>query len=88
MNIVQKNRFKNVYKKSNAKEQCLIKEEIKKIRENPYIGEQKIGNLKGVYVHKFKIHHQLYLLGYMVSKEAITLLSLGTHENFYKKIIR
>jgi len=39
-------------------------------------------------VHKFKVHHQQYLLGYSYDEEIVTLnlLKLGSHENFYRDI--
>ena len=38
--------------------------EVKNIAENPSLGEEKKGDLKGVFVHKFKLKTNLYLLAY------------------------
>ncbi|MBI4064097.1 MAG: type II toxin-antitoxin system RelE/ParE family toxin [Elusimicrobia bacterium] len=83
-------RFESQFKKFHSKEQDQIREEIKKILGEPSTGEPKKGPLAGVRVHKFKIHHQLYLLAYEASpKEKIVYLyALATHENFYKALER
>lgn len=59
---------------------------IKKIITNSSIGELKKGDLQGIQVYKFKMVNQEYLLAYLVSTNEITLLSLGTHENFYRDL--
>ena len=52
------------------------------ISDKPEIGEAKVGDLAGGYVYKFKINKQLTLLAYGFDKNAIQLLSFGSHENF------
>ena len=60
---------------------------IKVISKNPHSGEAKKGDLKGVFVYKFKVLDKQYLLAYLLpSKNEIKLLMLGTHENFYREI--
>jgi mRNA-degrading endonuclease RelE of RelBE toxin-antitoxin system len=83
-------KFERQYKKFYPKEQELIRKELRKIRANPLIGELKKGSLSTVRVHKFKIHHQLYLLAYeQGSKEKIIYLyAIGTHESFYEGLKR
>ena len=60
----------------------------KKLSKNPMLGEKKKGDLDFLRVHKFKLHEQQMLLGYMYEEEEITLtlLKLSTHENFYRDI--
>ncbi len=41
-----------------------LDQEIEKIMQNSSIGEEKKGDLRGVYVHKFKIKTIQYLLSY------------------------
>jgi mRNA-degrading endonuclease RelE of RelBE toxin-antitoxin system len=83
-------RFEKQFKKFHPKEQVLIREEIKKIKADPLIGERKQGALSSISVHKFTIHHQLYLLAYEMDDKAklITLYALATHENFYTALQR
>jgi mRNA-degrading endonuclease RelE of RelBE toxin-antitoxin system len=86
MKIVQHRKFSNAFKRLPRPEQLSIEEAIKKIMENPIIGEMKKGDLAGVRVHKFKHNEQLKLLAYTHSDESITLLAYGSHENFYRDL--
>jgi len=44
--------------------------------------------LSGVFVHKFGLTGQLYLIAYLVDEDAreIALLALGGHEHFYRDL--
>lgn len=64
MEIFQKTEFKKSYKKLHQNQRAVVNEEIKKIIENPNIGVEKVGDLKGIFVHKFNIFNQQYLLAY------------------------
>lgn len=86
MKLLQSPLFKKNYKKLHPNQKNSVKEEIKKIVANPLIGEEKKQDLKGVYVHKFKINSQLYLLAYTFDPITLTLLMLGVHENFYRDL--
>ena len=55
MEIFQKTEFKKSYKKLHQNQRAAVNEEIKKIIENPNIGVEKVGDLKGIFVHKFNI---------------------------------
>jgi len=81
-------KFERQFKKFYPKEQNLIKEQVRRILDNPLIGEQKKGALSFVKVHKFKIHHQLYLLAYEQdsTNKIIYLYAIATHENFYDNL--
>ncbi len=60
---------------------------VRAIAKNPQTGEAKKGDLKGVYVYKFKVLDKEYLLAYLIPvKGEIKLLTIGTHENFYRDI--
>ena len=54
------------------------------------LGEMKLGDLAGVQVYKFKMANQLTLLAYHVDDDIVTLtlLALGSHENFYRDLKR
>jgi mRNA-degrading endonuclease RelE of RelBE toxin-antitoxin system len=56
------------------------------ILNDPSIGEAKVGDLAGVFVHKFKINKQLILLSYSYDAKEINLLTFGSHENFYRDL--
>lgn len=60
--------------------------EIRNIAENPSIGEEKKGDLKGVFVHKFKLKTSLYLLAYRKADKDLELVMIGSHENYYRDL--
>jgi hypothetical protein len=93
MQIVQSGQFKKAYKKLHPNQLPEINDAIKAIIENPYIGEQKHGDLSWLRVHKFKMLSQLTLIGYCVTEEnyppdtiTLTFLAFGPHENFYRDL--
>ena len=86
MEIRQTLEFKKIYKKLHSNQRAVVNEEIKKIVANPKIGVEKVGDLKGIFVHKFKISNQQYLLAYTFDELTMTLIMLGVHENFYRSV--
>lgn len=86
--IKQSNSFKKTIKKLPKQQKTLLDTEIKKLAKNPLLGERKKGDLDFLRVHKFKLSNQEVLLGYMFEEDELilTLLKLGTHENFYRDI--
>ena len=65
---------------------------------NPRVGQQKVGDLQGVFVYKFRFNAQEYLMAYQFDQFGgvteitwIEFCQIGSHENFYvqlKKSIR
>jgi mRNA-degrading endonuclease RelE of RelBE toxin-antitoxin system len=86
MKIYQSRTFENKIKKFSLQEKAILDEEIKKIAGNPLIGEEKKGDLKGVYVYKFKIRAIQYLLSYRMIKSGLELIMIGPHENYYRDL--
>lgn len=86
--IKQSNSFKKAIKKLPKQYKIKLDDEIKKIAQNPFLGERKNGDLDFLRVHKFKLSNQEVLLGYMYEEEQLilTLLKFGAHENFYRDI--
>lgn len=84
--IKQMPAFKRAYKKLHPQKKTHVNEAIRKIVVNPEIGEEKKGDLKGVYVYKFKIDQQTNLLAYEWDPSQRLLLALGVHENFYRDL--
>ncbi len=71
--------FERAAKKLHARDKKDLDKAVREIAADPAIGVAKKGDLTGVYVHKFKINKQEVL---------IVLLSLGSHENFYRNLKR
>ncbi len=90
MQIVQTTCFKKAVKKLNAKQKSELDQAVKTIADNPYAGEQKKGDLDFLRVYKFRMNNQLTLLAYSYEEQIITLtlLDVGSHENFYRDIKR
>lgn len=78
--------FKKAYKKLHGQEKIEVNAAIRKIVEDPKLGQEKKGDLSGVYVYKFKIYHQEMLLAYEWNPQERLLLMLGVHENFYRDL--
>jgi mRNA-degrading endonuclease RelE of RelBE toxin-antitoxin system len=74
--------FKRVYKK----QQKIVNEAILDIVNNPTIGEEKKGDLAGVFVYKFKMHAQEFLLAYEWDPLNRLMLALDVHEKFYRDL--
>lgn len=86
MKIYQSRTFENKVKKLSKQEKEILDDEIKKIAENPLIGEEKKGDLRGVHVYKFKIKSLQYLLSYRMIKADLELIMIGPHENYYRDL--
>jgi mRNA-degrading endonuclease RelE of RelBE toxin-antitoxin system len=86
MKIIQSRSFVRKVKKFTKHEKKKLDEEIRKILDNPSIGSEKKGDLRGVFVHKFKIHTIQYLLAYRFFGENLELIMIGPHENYYKDL--
>ena len=86
--IKQMPSFKKAYKKLPNEYKLEVNKAIRSIMISPKIGEEKKGDLSGVYVYKFKINQQQMLLAYEWDETQRLLLALGVHENFYRDLKR
>lgn len=86
MKIFQSNSFANKVKKLKKKQKTALDKAVKKIIESPTIGVEKKGDLKDIFIHKFKIQSSLYLLSYRFIEEGLELIMIGSHENYYRDL--
>jgi len=82
-----------VVKKLHSKDKKVLDEAVKAVAIDPSIGEEKRGDLVGVFVHKFKLNNQETLLAYGLKPNkskpsTVVLLAVGPHENFYVQLKR
>ena len=84
--LEQKPAFKRAYKKLHANQRDAVHAAIRAIVADPSLGQEKKGDLAGVFVHKFDCVNQPYLLAYQWSEAKRVLLSVGLHENFYRDL--
>ena len=88
MQVLQQNSFKRAYKKLHPQQKQAVNVAVLAVCDDPTLGEQKKGDLAGIYVYKFSHNTQLYLLAYTFYPATLTLILLGTHENFYRELKR
>ena len=86
MKVSQSRSFERKVKKFTKSEKKKLDDHIRKIVDDPLIGSQKKGDLRGVYVHKLKIQNLQYLLSYRFIGEDLELIMIGPHENYYRDL--
>jgi len=89
MIVIKSPRFERAYKKLHANQLVDANNAIAKVIEKPDIGEQKKGDLGYLRVYKFSMVNQLTLLGYYLDENdeiVLTLIAIGSHENFYRDL--
>ena len=88
MQIIQFPAFEKVVKKLHSNAKLDLDSAIKELIKNPIAGDMEKGDLSGVRVFKFKMVRQLTLLAYLYSEKdkSLSLLALGSHENFYRDL--
>lgn len=88
MKILQTGVFRRRVKKLHASGKKRLDTVVRKILKDPSVGKMKTGDLAGVQVYKFKHKTQQYLLAYRINAggQILTLLALGSHENFYRDL--
>jgi len=86
MNIYQSRSLEKKVKKMSKPEKDALDREVRRIAENPGIGEEKKGDLRGVFVHKFKLKTAQYLLAYRKVGGDLELVMIGPHENYYEDL--
>ena len=88
MKVVQTRRFASAVKKLKKNQKTDLDKAVKHLVSEPEAGALKVGDLAGVRVLKFKMVGQLALLAYTYEQGelTLTLLALGSHENFYRDL--
>ena len=82
----QTSRFSRLYKKLGKRQLVALHDAMDLVMKNPQTGQQKVGDLSNLYVFKYKLGSEDWLLGYTFqsNKKVITWHSIGQHENFYR----
>ena len=86
MKIYQSRSFEKKVKKMSKTDKYSLDQEIRKIAENPAIGEEKKGDLREIFVHKFKLKTAQYLLAYRKIGRDLEFVMIGQHENYYRNL--
>lgn len=86
MKIYQSRSFEKKVKKMPKAEKDALDQEVKRIAENPTVGEEKKGDLRGIFIHKFKLKATQYLLAYRKIGDDLEMVMIGPHENYYRDL--
>ncbi len=84
--ILQTNLFKRQKNRLHKSQINDLDKAVKSVSNNPKIGIEKKGDLKGVWVYKFKMNKQEYLLAYEWDTKHLWLIAVDVHENFYRDL--
>ncbi len=84
--LEQKPTFKRAYKKLHSNQRESVHSAIRAVVTDPKLGEEKKGDLIGVFVYKFDCVNQQYLLAYRWDETKRIYLAIGPHENFYRDL--
>ena len=82
-------RFSRLYKKLGKRQLSALHNVMDVVLKNPEIGTEKVGDLSGLFVYKFKIGQEEWLLGYSFNaNKVLTWHAIGQHQNFYRDVKR
>jgi hypothetical protein len=95
MQVLYKRPFLQFVKKAKSPLQLAIEDAVVEVSKSPELGEQKKGDLRDIFVYKFRFNKQEYLIAYRygLSDKLLELIwidfyKIGTHENFYGELKR
>jgi mRNA-degrading endonuclease RelE of RelBE toxin-antitoxin system len=87
MQILVTPSFERALKKLHPNQKKALDKAVTAIAADPELGDEKLGDLDGIYVYKFKLIDKQWLLAYrLISSKKMKLLLLGPHENFYREL--
>jgi mRNA-degrading endonuclease RelE of RelBE toxin-antitoxin system len=87
MQILVTPSFERALKKLHPNQKKALDKAVTAIAADPELGDEKLGDLDGIYVYKFKLIDKQLLLAYrLISSKKMKLLLLGPHENFYREL--
>ena len=89
MRILVTPTFERAAKKLHRLQKDDLDTAVKAVAADAGIGEEKVGDLAGIRVYKFRMTNQLCRFSYRVlDADSIKLLTVGAHENFYRDLKR
>ncbi len=86
MKVIQSPLFARKVKRFHKNQKRELDKQIRKILANTKIGEEKKGDLKNIFVYKFKIQNTQYLLAYRIKANTLELITIGSRENYYRDL--
>ena len=86
MKVFQSKVFEKKVKKLTKNDKSELDEAIYAIIKNPEIGTEKSGDLVQIFVYKYKVKTQQYLLAYRFIGVDLELIKIDVHQNFYRDL--
>ncbi len=87
MELLLTSTFARQVKKLHKNEKDSLDKALQQLMRNPLLGEAKKADLEGIYVLKFTVNRQEWLVAYrLLTRDSLKLLLLGPHENFYRNL--
>ena len=87
MRIIQSRTLERRVRRFRKQEKKVLDQQVRKLARDPSIGQEKHGELRGVFIHKFKIHATQHLLAYrMADADTLELIMIGPHEIYYRDL--
>lgn len=87
MRIIQSRTFEKRVRRLRKQKKKVLDRQIRRIAADPSIGQEKRGDLRSVFLHKFKIHTTQYLLVYRIAdSDTLELIMIGPHEDYYRDL--
>lgn len=86
MKIYQSTSVAKKVKKLKKNQKKDLDKAIKEVVASPQVGTEKKGDLRGIFIHKFKLQGELYLLSYRFLNEDLELIMIGPHQNYYRDL--
>jgi hypothetical protein len=85
--------FARTVKKLHSKDKAILAAAVKAVASDPALGEEKRGDLNGVFVRTFMLNNLETLLACRLqpdkfATQELVLLAVGPHENFYAQLKR
>lgn len=78
--------FGRKIKKLKKQEKRELDDAVLNLLNDPSVADEKVGDLAGVSIYKFKINKQSVIFSYTYDENEINLLTFGSHENFYRDL--
>lgn len=86
MKIFQSNAFEKKVKRISKSDKSALDKAVRAVIENPEIGTEKSGDLVKIFVYKYKVKTQQYLLAYRFIGADLELIKIDVHQNFYRDL--
>ncbi len=76
----------NSFKKLTKNDKLALDKAVNAVIENPELGTEKKGDLVKLFVYKYKVKTQQYLLAYRFTEFDLELVKIDVHQNFYRDL--